>query len=177
MDLAAGVKEGRVFNTTYRKRVDELRPIRKVKDVPKPSNVKEIVSALDSGKRKSPIVGLNYEIPDGEVITARLDIPAYVDYDTWIPTLRHASKTMYKAALRMKNVKFIQPEGREVGSALDVAVGPQRLEETFGLTKKKHRLKEIKVHLLSWKVITLMALMMNFLLWQKKFLIVMSGHK
>ena len=43
MDLAAGVKEGRVFNTTYRKRVDELRPIRKVKDVPKPSNVKEIV--------------------------------------------------------------------------------------------------------------------------------------
>ena len=141
MDLAAGVKEGRVFNTTYRKRVDELRPIRKVKDVPKPSNVKEIVSALDSGKRKSPIVGLNYEIPDGEVITARLDIPAYVDYDTWIPTLRHTSKTMYKAALRMKNVKFIQPEGREVGSALDVAVGPQRLEETFGLTKKKAQAK------------------------------------
>tara|TARA_R100000951_G_scaffold55941_1_gene47006 strand:+ start:413 stop:3529 length:3117 start_codon:yes stop_codon:yes gene_type:complete len=141
MDLAAGVKEGRVFNTTYRKRADELRPIRKVKDVPKPSTVKEIVSALDSGKRKSPIVGLNYDIPDGEVITARLDIPAYVDYDTWIPTLRHASKTMYKSALRMKNVKFIQPEGREVGSALDVAVGPQRLEETFGLTKKKAQAK------------------------------------
>ena len=37
MGLAAGVKEGRVFNTTYRKRVDELRPIRKVKDVPKPA--------------------------------------------------------------------------------------------------------------------------------------------
>lgn len=141
MDLAAGVKEGRVFSTTYRKRADELRPIRKVKDVPKPSTVKEIVSALDSGKRKSPIVGLNYGIPDGEVITARLDIPAYVDYDTWIPTLRHAGKTMYKAALRMKNVKFIQPEGREVGSALDVAVGPQRLEETFGLTKKKAQAK------------------------------------
>jgi len=141
MDLAAGVKEGRVFSTTYRKRADELRPIRKVKDVPKPSTVKEIVSALDAGKRKSPIVGLNYKIPDGEVITARLDIPAYVDYDTWIPTLRHAGKTMYKSALRMKNVKFIQPEGREVGSALDVAVGPQRLEETFGLTKKKAQAK------------------------------------
>lgn len=141
MDLAAGVKEGRVFSTTYRKRADELRPIRKVKDVPKPSTVKEIVSALDSGKRKSPIVGLNYGIPDGEVITARLDIPAYVDYDTWIPTLRHAGKTMYKAALRMKNVKFIQPEGKEVGSALNVAVGPQRLEETFGLAKKKAQAK------------------------------------
>ena len=141
MDLAAGVKEGRVFNTTYWKRANELRPIRKVKDVPKPSTVKEIVSALDSGKRKSPIVGLNYGIPDGEVITARLDIPAYVDYDTWIPTLRHAGKTMYKAALRMKNVKFIQPEGKEVGSALNVAVGPQRLEETFGLAKKKAQAK------------------------------------
>jgi len=44
---------------------------------------------------------------------------------------------MYKAALRMKNVKFIQPEDREVRSALDVAVGSQRLEETFGLAKKK----------------------------------------
>ena len=141
MSLASGVKEGKVFSTTYRKRVDELRPIRKVTDVPKPSTVKEMVSALDSGKRKSPIVRLNYDIPDGEIITARLDIPAYTDYDTWIPTLRHANKTMYKAALRMKNVKFIQPEDREVRSALDVAVGPQRLEETFGLAKRKAEAK------------------------------------
>jgi hypothetical protein len=141
MSLAEGVKEGRVFNTTYWKRADELRPIRKVTEVPKPASVQQTVSALDSGKRKSPIVGLNYDIPDGDVITARLDIPAYVDYDTWIPTLRHGGKTMYKPALRMKNVKFIQPEGREVGMALDVAVGPQRLEETFGLAKKKAQSK------------------------------------
>jgi hypothetical protein len=141
MDLAAGVKEGRVFNTTYWKRADELRPIRKVTEVPKPATVQDTVSALDKGKRKSPIVGLNYDIPDGEKITARLDIPAYVDYDVWIPTLRHSGKTMYKPALRMKNVKFIQPEGRESGMALDVAVGPQRLQDEFGLADKKAKAK------------------------------------
>jgi len=141
MDLAAGVKEGRVFNTTYRNRADELRPIRKVTDVPKPATIKETVSALDAGKRKSPIVGLNYDIPDGDFMTARLDIPAYTNYDTWVPTLRHSGKTMYKPALRMKNVKFIQPEGKEVRSALDVAVGPKRLEENFGLAKRKAEAK------------------------------------
>lgn len=141
MDLAAGVKEGRVFNTTYRKRADELRPIRKVTDVPKPATVKDTVSALDANKRKSPIVDLNYTIPDGDSITARLDINAYTNYDTWVPTLRHAGKTMYKPALRMKNVRFIQPEGKEVESALNVAVGPQRLQETFGLAEKKAKAK------------------------------------
>jgi len=141
MDLAAGVKEGRVFNTTYWKRADELRPIRKVTEVPKPATVQDTVSALDKGKRQSPIVGLNYDIPDGDIITARLDIPAYVDYDVWIPTLRHSGKTMYKPALRMKNVKFIQPEGRESGMALDVAVGPQRLKDEFGLADKKAKAK------------------------------------
>ena len=136
-EAAAGVKEGRVFTSTYRKLADDLRPIRKVTEVPKPATITEVVSALDAGKRKSPIVDLNYSIPDGDQITARLDINAYTDYDVWVPTLKHSGKTMYKPSVILEDVKFIQPEAREVGKAMDVAVGPERLEADFGASPKK----------------------------------------
>ena len=42
----------------YRVRADEIRPIRKVTDVPKPATYKEVVSALNAGKRKKPMIGI-----------------------------------------------------------------------------------------------------------------------
>ena len=101
-ELASGVEEGRVFTSTYRDRADELRPIRVVEEVPKPATFVEAVSALNAGKRKLPMVGLNRSIPDGDIVDARLDINAYTDYDVWVPTLKHAGKTMYKPADHMK---------------------------------------------------------------------------
>ena len=121
---AAGVEEGRVFTSTYRKLADDLRPIRKVTEVPKPATFIEAVSALNAGKRKKPMIGLNASIPDGDVVTARLDIDAYTDYDVWVPTLTHPElKTVYKPAVVLEDVKFIQPEGREPKKALGVAKG------------------------------------------------------
>jgi len=140
-EAAAGVKEGRVFTSTYRKLADDLRPIRKVTEVPKPATTVEVVSALDAGKRKSPIVDVNYSIPDGDAITARLDINAYTDYDVWVPTLKHSGKTMYKPSVVLEDVKFIQPEGREAAKAMDVAVGPERLESDFGLKESTAKAK------------------------------------
>ena len=123
-ELASGVEEGRVFTSTYRKRADELRPIRVVEEVPKPATFVEAVSALNAGKRKKPMIGLNASIPDGDQVTARLDIDAYTDYDVWVPTLTHPElKTVYKPSVVLKDVKFIQPEGREPKKALGVAKG------------------------------------------------------
>ena len=123
-ELASGVEEGRVFTSTYRKRADELRPIRVVEEVPKPATFVEAVSALNAGKRKKPMIGLNASIPDGDQVTARLDIDAYTDYDVWVPTLTHPElKTVYKPAVVLEDVKFIQPEGREPKKALGVAKG------------------------------------------------------
>ena len=123
-EAAAGVEEGRVFTSTYRKLADDLRPIRKVTEVPKPATFVEAVSALNAGKRKKPMIGLNASIPDGDVVTARLDIDAYTDYDIWVPTLTHPElKTVYKPAVVLEDVKFIQPEGREPKKALSVAKG------------------------------------------------------
>ena len=123
-DLAAGVEEGRVFTSTYRERADELRPIRKVEEVPKPATFVEAVSALNAGKRKKPMIGLNASIPEGDIVTARLDIDAYTDYDVWVPTLTHPElKTVYKPSVILEDVSFIKPEGREPKKALSVAKG------------------------------------------------------
>jgi hypothetical protein len=108
----------------YRRRADELRPIRKVTDVPKPATYKETVSALNAGKRKKPMIGLNAEIPDGDVITARLDIDAYTDYDVWVPTLTHPDlKTVYKPTVVLKDVTFIDETSSAVKKAKGVAQG------------------------------------------------------
>jgi len=108
----------------YRARADEIRPIRKVTDVPKPATYKEVVSALNAGKRNKPIIGLNAEIPEGDVITARLDIDAYTDYDVWVPTLTHPElKTVYKPTVVMKDVTFIDETSSAVKKAKGVAQG------------------------------------------------------
>ena len=108
-ELAKGVSEGIVFSSTYRKRADELRPIRVVKEVPKPATNKEIVSALNDKQRRNPIIGLNEKVSTGEMVDVRLNIPAYTDYDVWVPTIRHNGKEKYKAAVRLRNVNFIKP--------------------------------------------------------------------
>lgn len=108
----------------YRVRADEIRPIRKVTDVPKPATYKEVVSALNAGKRKKPMIGLNAEIPDGDVITARLDIDAYTDYDVWVPTLTHPDlKTVYKPTVVLKDVSFIDESSSALKKAKGVAQG------------------------------------------------------
>lgn len=108
----------------YRVRADEIRPIRKVTDVPKPATYKEVVSALNAGKRKKPMIGLNAEIPDGDIITARLDIDAYTDYDVWVPTLTHPDlKTVYKPTVVLKDVSFIDESSSALKKAKGVAQG------------------------------------------------------
>ena len=111
----------------YRTRADEIRPIRKVTDVPKPATYKQVVSALNAGKRKKPMIGLNAQIPDGDVITARLDIDAYTDYDVWVPTLTHPDlKTVYKPTVVLKDVTFIDDAHPAVNKAKGVAKGKSK---------------------------------------------------
>ena len=123
-NLAAGVKAGDVTRAEYREAANAFRPIREVSQVPEPATPIEMVSALNKGQRQKGIVGVNKTIPDGDRITARLDINAYTDYDVWIPTLTHPElKTVYSSTVVMKNVRFIQPEDRAVKQAMDVATG------------------------------------------------------
>ena len=122
--VASGISN--VVRDTYRKLADELRPIRKVNKVPKPATNKEIVSALNSRQRTNPIIGLNDVISEKDIVEVRLNIPAYTDYNVWIPTIRHNKKEKYKAAVRIQNVKFIQPDSSGSKKALTVAQGGEK---------------------------------------------------
>ena len=122
-DLANQLKDGKIPVRVYRQAADRIRPIRELNSVPEPATHRELVSALDAGKRKKPIVGLTTTLSEGDEITARLDINAYTDYDVWVPTLTHNKQTMYKPTVVMRNVEFIQPDSPAVKKALNVAAG------------------------------------------------------
>lgn len=122
--VASGISN--VVRDTYRKLADELRPIRKVNEVPRPATNKEIVSALNKKQRENPLIGLNEVIPEKDIVDVRLNIPAYTDYNVWVPTIRHSGKEKYKAAVRIQNVKFIQPDSSGVRKAQGVAEGKEK---------------------------------------------------
>jgi len=150
MDKALEVQQGKASIEDYRKLADELRPIRKMQAVPEPATYKEMIGALSESKRTKGIVGLQTNIPEGTLVDVRLDIPAYTDYDTWIPTItggsadakkllkENASPTVYSPTVHLKNVSFIQPEDIKAQDfAKNVATGPKHLEESLGMKKAK----------------------------------------
>ena len=123
IELAEARKANEITAQEYREAADAFRPIRTVEKVPEPATTKEVVSALGKKSEKG-VVGVNRNIPDGDKITARLDINAYTDYDVWIPTLTHPEKkTMYSPTVVLQDVSFIQPDDKAVGMALNVATG------------------------------------------------------
>ena len=125
--MAKKVEAGDAEVSEYRQMADERRPIRRVDKVPEPATPVEIVSALNAGQRAKGIVGVNKAIPEGDVITARLDINAYTNYDVWVPTLTHPElKTVYAPTVVMRDVSFIKPGDKAVTSARKVAAGAEK---------------------------------------------------
>jgi len=125
--MAKKVEAGEADISEYRQMADERRPIRKVDKVPEPATPVEIVSALNAGQRAKGIVGVNKAIPEGDLITARLDINAYTNYDVWVPTLTHPElKTVYAPTVVMRDVNFIKPGDKAVTSARRVATGGEK---------------------------------------------------
>lgn len=125
--MAKKVEAGEADISEYRQMADERRPIRRVEKVPEPATPVEIVSALNKGQRAKGIVGVNKSIPEGDLITARLDINAYTDYDVWVPTLTHPElKTVYAPTVVMRDVNFIKPGDKAVTSARRVATGGEK---------------------------------------------------
>ena len=83
-EAAEKLGRGEISIADYAKEVQRLRPIEPLTSVPKISTFREIVSALNKDKVEKGIIGLDKEIADGTLVGARLDIPAYDAYDTWV---------------------------------------------------------------------------------------------
>ena len=129
---AAKLNSGGVSQDEYLATVKEHRPIKPLTEVPEIPTFKEIVGALDESKLARGIVGLtpvktpdgSGELKDGDKVAARLDIPAYDHYDTWVVSLHDGSKKGggsigYAQTSVLDNVEFVSSPR----AALNIGMG------------------------------------------------------
>ena len=95
----------------YDEKVKLYLPVERIKEVPPEPSEFEMAASLHENKRKTGILGKNLAIKDGAIIAARLDIPAYEDYGTWIVSLhdglgKKGSSIGYGQTAVLNNVTF-----------------------------------------------------------------------
>ena len=117
-EAAKKVASGTMSREEYSDLVDKYKPITPFSFVPKPASVDEAMSALTANKK--PMYGKTSEIPKGEVVDGRLDIPAYKDHGVWVNSVhRKGEPTVYGNVTYLKNGQMIP----ETEKALKVAQG------------------------------------------------------
>jgi hypothetical protein len=102
----------------YAELVEKHLPIRPLNFIPKPPTDEEAMNALNQAKRAK--YGNAKDIQEGDIVGARLDIPAYTDNNTWVNSIHLKDKpTTYSTVSHIKN--FTIPNFDE--KALAVAQG------------------------------------------------------
>mgnify|MGYP003143428729 CR=1 FL=1 len=106
----------------------ELPALRPYEEVPAPATYDEMYLALNKNKKEK----INIEIPEGQEVGLRLDIPAYENKknSAWVPTI-HDEKgtklTSHRATAALKNVDFSDIEKESMqNKSLRVKEGGQK---------------------------------------------------
>jgi hypothetical protein len=87
-DAAEKLKAGEITTQEYLQTVEKFQPIKPLGAVQKRPTNEDIAMSLTKNEDDSAgIVGVNLDVPDGTMISSRLDIPAYESNDTWVVTL------------------------------------------------------------------------------------------
>ena len=114
-DAADALRQGEITSAEFRELSGVFQPILPIKKMPKFPTKKDVAQALHAtgGDRKvnKGIIGVNKTIEDGTQISARLDIPAYNDTDTWVVTLhdgvdKSGATVGYGQTAVLNNVNF-----------------------------------------------------------------------
>ena len=113
-DAAKALREGEITSAEFRELSDAYQPIVPIEEMPNFPTKEEVVQALhatDKRKVAKGIVGVNKTIQDGTPISARLDIPAYNDTDTWVVSLhdgtaKNGDTVGYAQTAVLNDVKF-----------------------------------------------------------------------
>lgn len=93
------------------KNVDDT--IRPYESVPRPATYEEMNMALDARKKEK----INVDIPDGQKVGLRLDIPAYTRHDVWVPTIHDeggTKLTSHRATAAIKDVDLLMKESDQI---------------------------------------------------------------
>jgi hypothetical protein len=133
---AQALIEGSVTSKEARKRITEAFP------EPREYTAEEVMELLPTltevqgalGKKgtRYPILGVDgADLAEGQVVSSRLDIPAYDDYDKWVVSIhdgnqKSGSVVGYGQAIRLKNIRF----GSDADTALDIARGTRTSKAT-----------------------------------------------
>ena len=115
--------ERKIASRKFREIVEKYNPIKKItaENFPNLPTNKDISGALKTEQR-SKLLNIDVDIPDGTLIGARLDIPAYERFDTWIVTLHEGGRGSAKAYGQVAVLKG----GIKFNSATDTALGIAR---------------------------------------------------
>lgn len=124
-ELTAGAKaleEGKIDSAEYQRLVNAHKPVSPWEAVPQPATYEEMYNALRINSRDK--IGKGAEIPSGYPVGLRLDIPAYTNHGTWVPTIHDAAGGSAKVIAHepvamISDVSFTIPESK----AFKVATG------------------------------------------------------
>jgi hypothetical protein len=97
---ATELREGTLSPQEFKKLSDLKQPVVPIVQMPKFPTKEEVVQALhatDPRKTKKGVIGINKTIEDGTPISARLDIPAYNNTDTWVVSLHDGTTAQGKS--------------------------------------------------------------------------------
>ena len=130
--------QGNVTSKEARNRIKDVFPEPKLytaETMPEMPTVTDVVGSMGK-KAEKGILGIKgFDLAPGQRVGARLDIPAYNEYDKWVVSIhdgksRNGSVVGYGQAIRLKNIEF----GSDPKVALDIAKG-KRVAKTTGEEK------------------------------------------
>ena len=105
--------------------------LRPYEAVTAPATYDEMFDSLHAGKREK----INEPIADGSEVAIRLDIPAYLEKNTWVPTIHFGNKTSHRATVALKNADFAPSKGNEE-QAFRIKIGSEVKKEIDKLAKE-----------------------------------------
>ena len=126
---AQALIEGKITSKESRKRIQEAFPEPREYTAEEVMNLlptlTEVQGALGKKGTRYPILGVEgADLAEGQIVSSRLDIPAYDDYDKWVVSIHDGNQKTgsvvgYGQAIRLKNIRF----GSDADTALDIARG------------------------------------------------------
>jgi len=85
------LQAGQISQKEYNNSIDKFKPVLPYDSVPKPATVEEMQGALKTDQVKT--IGIAQKIfKPGQKVGIRLDIPAYLSHNVWVPTMHGKGK-------------------------------------------------------------------------------------
>ena len=124
------LKNGEIDKAQYDAVVSEYKPVVPYAEVPPPATFEQMHDALDAGKKEKIADEFNIFEP-GQRVGLRLDIPAYIRKNVWVPTMHGINKLTgrkdksHNSVARITNADFTDVVDRYSVNAERIMEGPE----------------------------------------------------